>query len=101
MNLLAEIQAGDALSSGIFPGLTGEAAPLWTDGENIIFDNGVVRKAPGLLGLENLSARPTGMRGTVANTEPRLFVGAGQNAYRYRSSDGLTAIGAFAASGGT
>lgn len=100
MNLLAEIAAGDALASGIYPSLSGEAAPLWVNGENVIFDNGGVRKAPGLLGVANLPARPTGMRATVADGEPRLFVGCGQDAFRYRTSDGLTNIGSFAAVGG-
>lgn len=100
MNLLGEIVAGDQIASGIFPGLTGEAPLLWYDGDNVIFDNGGVRKGPGLLGLENLAATPTGIKSTVAATESRAFVGAGTIAYRYRTADGLTNIGSFAASGG-
>lgn len=100
MNLLAEITTGDTLAGGIFPGLAGEAGPLWRDAENVIFDNGGIRKAPGLLGLANLAASPTGLKATVTSTESRVFVGAGTSAYRYRSSDGLTNIGSFAASGG-
>lgn len=100
MQLLAEINSGEVLASGIYPALTGDAGILWRDGYNVVFDNESVRKAKGLLGLENLLARPTGMQSTVAASEPRLFVGAGSKAYRYRSSDGLTEIGSFAASAG-
>jgi len=89
------------LSSGVFPSLHGVAAPIWKDAENVVFDDKGARKSDGLLGLENLSARPTGFKSTVADNETRLFVGAGTKAYRYRSSDGLTDIGTFGSSGGT
>lgn len=101
MKPLAEILSGDLLSSGIFPGMDGVGGPLWRDGKNVNFDNGGVRKAYGLLGLENLAARPTGCVSTLADAEARAFIGAGTKAYRYRPSDGLTDIGTFAASGGT
>lgn len=100
MELLGEIAAGPELSSGIFPSLQAEAAPLWVNSENVLFSDLGLRKSPGLLGLESLPARPTGMRQTVAAGEPRLFIGAGTEAYRYRASDGLTNIGSFAAAGG-
>lgn len=100
MKLLAEIPSGQMLTSGLFPGLQGLAPVLWSEGENIIFEDGGVRKAFGYTELATLAATPTGMTTVVAETEPRAFIGAGQNAYRYRSSDGLTNIGSFAASGG-
>lgn len=101
MKPLAEVLSGDLLSSGIFPGLDGVAGALWRDGKNVNFDNGGVRKAYGMLGLENLAARPTGIVSTLADSEARAFIGAGTKAYRYRPSDGLTDIGTFAAMGGT
>ena len=100
MDRLAKLTAGELLSSGIFPGLLGEAAPLWTEGENVIFDNEGVRKTNGLLGLSNVLVTPTGLKATYASSEARCFVGAGTEAYRYRASDGLTNIGSFASSGG-
>lgn len=101
MKLLAEIAPGDLLASGLYLGLTGDTAPLWLDGQNVLFESGGVRKAPGLLGLSNLPATPTGIKATVTSAESRAFIGAGTEAYRYRSSDGLTNIGSFASSGGT
>lgn len=100
MDELAKVPSGQLLSSGLFPGLLGDAAPLWIDGRNVVFENGGIRKAFGLLGLETLVGRPTGLKATVAETEPRCFVGVGQDAFRYRTADGLTAIGSFAAAGG-
>lgn len=100
MDRLQKITSGDLLSSGIYPGLSGEAAPLWQDGSNVLFVDGGVRKSQGLTGLETLGARPTGLKSVVADTEPRLFIGAGDAAYRYRSSDGATVIAGFASSGG-
>lgn len=100
MGPLAELVSGDFLSSGLFPGLDRIAGPLWRDGYNVIFENGGVRKDHGLLTLAQPAARPTGLKSTVAGTEPRLFVGAGDKAYRYRSSDGLTEIASFSSSGG-
>lgn len=97
---LAKISSGSQLQSGIFPSLHGDAAPFWKDSENVLFQNGGVRKARGILGLENLAARPTGLASAVTETEARLFIGAGTKAYRYRSLDGLTDIGTFASSGG-
>ena len=100
VELLASLQAGDLLSSGLFPGLDGIAPPLWIAGENVVFDNNGVRKGAGLLSLANIAATPTGLKSTYAASEARCFVGAGTEAYRYRSSDGMTNIGSFAASGG-
>lgn len=100
MQLLAQLTSGDLLSSGIFPSLTGTAAPLWADGENVIFDNLGVRKDFGRLGLANLGARPTGMVSTFADSEARLFIGGGTNAYVFRTGSGLTNIGSFAAANG-
>lgn len=100
MKPLAEVKVGDVLASGIFPGLEGEGGPLWRDGVNVIFDNGQARKDHGLTGLENLAVMPTGAKATVAGGEPRLFIGGGTEAYRYRSSDGLTNIGSFSTTGG-
>lgn len=97
---LGNLQSGDLLSSGLYPGLHGEAPPLWADGRNVTFDNISVRKSYGLLGLANLSDRPTGIKSTFADQEARAFIGAGSSAYRYRSSDGLTPIASFATPGG-
>lgn len=100
MNRLAKISQGELLASGIFPGLIGEGAPLWSDGENITFEDGGVRKSHGLLGLADLSAIPTGAKSTVAEGEARLYLGAGTSAYMYRSADVLTPIANLAAVGG-
>lgn len=100
MQLLAELTSGDLLSSGIYPGLTSIASPLWTDGENIVFDDQGVRKNYGTLGLANLPTRPTGIVSTFASSEARAFIGAGQEAYVYRSGSGLTNIGSFSAAAG-
>lgn len=100
MTPLARLTIGDQLSSGIYPGQSADAAPLWADGENVIFDEGGIRKNYGLLSLTAIAARPTGLISTVASTERRAYIGAGTSAYRYRTSDGLTNIGGFASSGG-
>ena len=101
MQKLAELTSGDMLSSGVYPGLTETAPPLWADGENIIFDNGGVRKNYGLLGLANLGASPTGMTSTFAASEARAYIGGGTDAQVYRSGSGLTTIGSFASLAGS
>lgn len=100
MNLLGELPNGQLLESGIYPGLQGDAAPFWKDGENVLFRDGGVEQNYGLTGLANLASRPTGMKAVVASTEQRLFVGAGTKPYRYRNSDGLTELATMASSGG-
>lgn len=100
MDLLTKIVSGPQLTSGIYPGMTGDSAAFWADGENIVFDEESVRKEFGQLGLGNFTARPTGFKSTFADQEPRLFAGAGTEAYRYRSADGFTNIASFASSGG-
>ncbi len=100
MQKLAELTSGELLSSGIFPGMHQSAAPLWVDGENIIFDNQGVRKNYGMLGLATLGARPTGIKSTFADEEARIYLGAGQTASVYRSGSGLTTIASFAALAG-
>ena len=100
MRELATIDSGQLLASGIYPGLLADAAPLWTDGKNVVFENGGVRKVRGLLGLGNLSGTPTGLRSAIAAGERRCFVGVGDKAYGFRTGDGLTEIGSFASAGG-
>lgn len=92
MQELLRVKSGEVLESGIFPALPGAAPILWADGENIQFASGMVGKTQGFTGLVNLAARPTGMRGHQVPTERRLFLGAGGSYYRYRNSDGLTAL---------
>lgn len=100
MDQLAKVVSGQVLTSGIYPSMEGDAPAFWADGENVIFDEESVRKEFGQLVLGNFPARPTGFKSTFADREPRLFAGAGQKAYRYRSADGFTEIGSFASSGG-
>lgn len=99
MRELVSIDAGQLLSSGLYPALEADVAPLWKAGENILFEDGGVRKARGLLGLETLAGAPTGLKSTFASGEARCFIGVDDKAYRYRASDGLTEIGAFSNNG--
>lgn len=99
MQSLGKLTSGQLLTSGLFPALEGEAPPLWADGRNVTFDNEGIRKAYGLLGLQTLSYRPTGLKTTYASNEARAFVGVGDKSYRYRTSVGMTEIASFAQPG--
>jgi hypothetical protein len=92
MQKLLEIPTGEVLSSGLFPGLAGKEPILWTNGENVVFDQGKVRKAQGYVGLETLSARMTGCKAARVIAAPHLYFGGGGAYYRYRASDGITAL---------
>lgn len=92
MQKLLEIPTGPAMSSGLFPGLPGKEPILWADGENVVFDQGKVRKAQGYVGLADLSARMTGAKAAQLIAERVLYLGGGGAYYRYRASDGLTAL---------
>lgn len=92
MQKLLEVPTGEILSSGLFPGLDGKEPILWTDGENVIFDQGKVRKAQGYVGLENVAARMTGVKSARVIAAAHLYFGGGGAYYRYRASDGVTAL---------
>jgi len=101
--LLLEIQAGDQLSSGIFPGLPGEAPILWADGENIVFDSGQVKKSPGFTRLDtdtNFAATPSDLITAKTSAERRAYIGAGGSIYAYRTADDVTQIGSGFSAGG-
>lgn len=100
MQKLLEVQAGNLLSSGVFPALEGAAPPLWADGENVIFLDGEVRKNDGLVGLANIPARPTGLKEASILGARNLYVGAGGAYYRYTTGAGLVLLqGGFSAGG--
>lgn len=101
--LLLEVKAGELLSSGIYPGLPGEAPPLWADGENILFDSGQVRKAPGFTKLDDdtsFAVQPSDIITAKTAEERRAFIGAGGTVHAFRSSDDVTTIGTGFAAGG-
>jgi len=77
MKKLLDVQPGDLLASGIFPALPGDAPILWVDGENVIFESGLVKKAPGHTGLSELAVRPRGIKSAQAIDTRRVYVGQG------------------------
>lgn len=100
---LLEITAGDLLASGIYPSLPGEAPPLWADGQNVLFDSGQVRKAPGFTKLDTDTAfatRPSDLVVAKTASERRAFIGAGAKVHAYRTLDDLTEIGSGFSAGG-
>ena len=100
---LLEVKAGPELSSGIFPGLPGEAAALWADGENILFESGQVRKAYGFTILDAdtaFAAAPSSIISMLATTERRAIIGAAAKVHGYRTLDDITEVGTGFAAGG-
>lgn len=92
MQPLIEIPTGELLASGLFPGLKGMEPILWSDGENVVFDQGKVKKSRGYVGLGDLATRMRGAKPWSTLTEPRLLFGGGGAYYRYRTADGITAL---------
>lgn len=101
MQKLLEITPGDVLSSGIFPGLDGKEPILWADGENVIFDQGKVRKGNGLIGLDDAPVQFTGIAPAELLAGRVLYLGGHGQYGRYRSSDGYTTLKSGLAAGGT
>lgn len=99
MQKLFEVKASPTLASGIFPGIPGDGAPLWIDSGNVLFEDGIIKKAPGYTLLASPAARPTGIAQAYAG-ERRAYLGAGNKAYKYTSLDGLVEIGAVTATNG-
>lgn len=101
MDKLLEISPGDILASGIFPGLKGREPILWANGENIIFDQGKVRKANGLVGLVDAPVQFTGIEPAQLLAGRVLYLGGLGQYGRYRSSDGYTTLKSGLSAGGT
>lgn len=101
MQKLLEIPSGEVLSSGLFPGLRGKEPILWVDGENVIFDQGKVRRQQGYVGLESVAAKMTGVKPARVAAAAHLYFGGGGAYYRYRTSDGVTALKSGLAGDGT
>lgn len=77
------------LESGIVPSLHKLQAPLWIDGQNVIFEDGSVQKSKGYVAIaEVLGTDPiSGIQDILLSTGPNLCFGDANNLYRY---DGAT-----------
>lgn len=100
MEELLKVKAGPDLSSGIFPGLDGEAPLLWADCANVLFQSGKVRKSQGLLGLATPTARITGMKAAQKSGGAVLYLGYGGKYSQYTTGGGITELETGLSAGG-
>ena len=67
---LGEVVNGKQLASGLFAGMEQTEGPLWADGQNIVFDEGVVKKIPGKEYIADLGETIYGIaQGRVDNAD--------------------------------
>lgn len=81
---LVDITDSNLVESGIVKSLHPLAAPLWRDGENVIFEDGQVRKSPGTqkIGTVIGTAPVTGIIDTLIDGKPNLVWGDFDSLYR-------------------
>lgn len=72
---LGSVANGDALASGLFAGMKNVEAPLWSDGVNIIFKEGVIEKIPGKLSAAVFGATVTGIGQARVSGVNRIYAG--------------------------
>lgn len=94
LNTLLDINSQPVMHSGVYPSILPYAAPLWQDGENVVFKNFSVAKAKGYVDAE--VGTITGNIGRLAQAhfsgEDRLYICTASNWYVWNGSS-LTGIG--------
>lgn len=91
---LISVGPGGVFVSGLFTSVNKHAIPLWADGENVVFGEAEVEKAPGYQVLTTLPAEVRALEQASAQGEKRIYAATTDKVFVYRNGS-LTQIGSF------
>lgn len=82
---LVSVTDQNLLQSGIVQSLHRLQAPLWIDGQNVVFEDGAVRKSPGYVKVYTPPGTLpiTGLQDVLVGLAPVLYAGDAENLYRF------------------
>lgn len=85
----------DRIMTGFRPDLKGRNAPLWIDGQNMIFDHGELKPVPAqkLYLAEGLEGTVLGIATAEINGVPSVFWGTSGKLLRYTATGGIVTEG--------
>ena len=96
---LIDVKDAELVASGIVKSLHPVQAPLWVDGQNVVFEDGQVRKSPGYVSI--IPAPGTepvvGMIDILHGSSIALIFGDLSTLYEYSSETGLDSTSGYTA----